>query len=173
MEEKNKNNTSEKRKVKEVKPKKKATDNKLVEENIALNDKILRLSAEIQNMRKRNDEEMSRLCKYDGEQLIIKLLNIVDNFERAIKLDDTNLTDELSKFLEGFKMIYTNILNILASYEVKEIDCLNKDFDPNLMEAVLTAKEEGIEANKVIEVLQKGYMYKDKVIRVAMVKVSE
>lgn len=177
MEEKKKSNEiTGKTKVKEVKGKKvekKKDDSKVTEENAKLNDKILRLSAEMQNMKRRNEEEISKLYKYDGEALVIKLLDIIDNFERAIKLDDSDLTDDLSKFLSGFKMIYTNLLGIMNSLEVKELDCLNKDFDPNIMEAVLTDKIEGTEKNKVIEVLQKGYSYKDKIIRVAMVKVSE
>ena len=101
------------------------------------------------------------------------MLPIIDNFERAIKLDDTNLSDELSKFLEGFKMIYTNLINILNSKNVREIVCLNEDFNPVSMNAVLTEKVEGTEPGKVVEVLQKGYVYNDKVIRPAMVKVSE
>ncbi len=178
METTNKANAKTKKKVKEVK--KKVTggrtnkaDQKLKNENLALNEKILRLSAEMQNMRRRYDEEKMQLCKYEGEELILKLLTVVDNFERAIKLDDSNLTDELSKFLEGFKMIYSNIKSILENMEVKEIDCLKQAFDPNTMEAVLTAHEDGIEAGIVLDVLQKGYMYKDKVIRHAMVRVSE
>ena len=146
---------------------------KLKEENASLNDKILRISAEMQNMRRRYEDEISNIYKYEGEELIVKLLAIVDNFERAISLDDRDLTDELSKFLSGFKMIYTNLLNILDSMEVKVIDCEGLEFDPNKMEAVLTEKDENLPANVVLEVLQKGYTYKDKVIRVAMVKVNE
>ncbi len=183
--EKNSNNTNnEKIKVKSVKEKKdtvkKKTNNKdkeliekLEKENTNLNDKVLRLSAEMQNMRRRYDEEINKICKYEGEELVIKLLTIIDNFERAIKLDDRDLTDELSKFLSGFKMIYTNLLSILEAMEVKEINCKGIEFDPNIMEAVITEKDENLPANVVIEVLQKGYIYKDKVIRVAMVKVNE
>lgn len=145
----------------------------LVNQNNLLNEKILRLTADFQNMKRRNEEELSKLYKYDGEGIIKEILVIVDNFERAIKLDDDNLDDELSKFLEGFKMIYTNLVNILNGRNVKEIVCLNEDFDPNTMNAVLTEKIEGKEPGKVIDVLQKGYMYNDKVIRPAMVKVSE
>ena len=173
----------EKIKVKSVKEKKnnvKKKNNKdkemieqLEKEKIELNDKILRLSAEMQNMRRRYDEEINKLCKYDGEELVIKLLTVVDNFERAIKLDDRDLSDELSKFLSGFKMIYTNLLNILESMDVKVIEAQGLEFDPTKMEAVLTEKDENLPANVVIEVLQKGYTYKDKVIRVAMVKVNE
>lgn len=146
---------------------------KLKNENLALQERVLRVNAEMQNMRKRLEDEIARIHKYEGEEFIKALLPTIDNFERAIKLDDNDLTDELSKFLSGFKMIYTGLLNILESKEIKEIDCLNKEFDPNFMEAVLTDKVEGTEKNQVLEVLQKGYMYKDKLLRPAMVKVSE
>ena len=146
---------------------------KLEEEKRLLNDKLLRVSAEMQNMKRRYEEELAKSYKYGGEEVILSLLPVIDNFERAIKLDDSNLSDELSKFLEGFKMIYGNVLNILNNLEVKEIEVLHKPFDPTMMEAVLTSHEDGVEAGIVIDVMQKGYMYKDKVIRVAMVKVSE
>lgn len=146
---------------------------KLEEENALLKDKVLRVTAEMQNMRRRMEEEKSNFLKYEGEDLIKKLLPIVDNFERAINMDDTNLEDEVSKFLSGFKMIYGNLSSTLQSYDVKTIEVLNKEFDPNTSEAVLTEEVEGIEANQVIDVLQKGYTYKGKVIRHAMVKVSK
>ncbi len=179
MEKEQKENLTKKKKVKEIKkkvnnkPKVNKEEEKLKKENQDLNDKVLRLSAEMQNMRRRYDEEMARICKYEGEELILKILTIVDNFERAIMLDDSNLTDELSKFLDGFKMIYGNLKNILEASEVKEIDCLKQAFDPNTMEAVLTVHEENTEPGIVLDVLQKGYTYKDKVIRHAMVRVSE
>lgn len=161
-------------KTKSKKPNKTQEENlKLKEENASLQDKVLRLTAEIQNIRRRNDEEVSKLCKYDGEKLISKILPVVDNFERAILLDDRDLSDEVSKFLSGFKMIYTNLVNILDELEVKEIDCKGLEFDPVKMEAVLTECDKSLPSNVVLEVLQKGYTYKDKVIRVAMVKVNE
>lgn len=163
----------EKNKTKPVKDKKIKQDTKLLEENAKLNEKVLRLSAEMQNMRRRFDEDLAKAYKYDGEEFVKRMLPIVDNFERAIKLDDSNLNDDLSKFLEGFKMIYGSLVDTLKLYEIVEIDCLQKEFDPNTMEAVMTAHEEGVGAGIVIDCLQKGYMYKDKVIRVAMVRVSE
>ena len=146
---------------------------KMKEENALLNEKLLRINAEMQNMKRRNSEELGRLMKYDGETFIKKLLPIIDNFERAISMDDTNLDDEVSKFLSGFKMMYSNLKNILEEFEVKEIDCLGKEFDSANMEAVLTEHVEGKEKNIVLDVLQKGYLYKDKIIRPAMVKVNE
>ncbi len=146
---------------------------KLKEENQILNEKCLRISAELQNVKKRNAEEISRLLKYDGETFIKKILPTIDNFERAILLDDANLEDEVSKFLSGFKMIYSNLKNILEESEIKEIPCVGLPFDPNTMEAVLTDHEENMEKGMVMEVLQKGYTYKEKVIRHAMVKVND
>ena len=146
---------------------------KLQEENAILKDKFLRTQAEMQNMRRRMEEEKANLLKYEGEGLIKNLLPVIDNFERAIGMDDTNLEDEVSKFLSGFKMIYGNLSSTLQGYEVIAMDILNKPFDPNTMDAVMVEEVEGMKSNMVVDVLQKGYTYKGKVIRHAMVKVSK
>lgn len=138
-----------------------------------LEEALLRKDADMINYRKRKDEEVTKMLMYSKEDIAKDLLPIVDNFERAINLDDDNLDDELSKFLEGFKMIYCHLTEILNKYEIKAIDGANKPFDPNYHQGVLTEKVEGTEPGVVIEVLQKGYLLKDKVIRHAMVKVSE
>lgn len=163
---------------KEVK-KEEAVDTK-VTEIVTLNNKIKELEekilykdAELLNYKKRKDLEVSNMLKYANSNIILEILVIVDDLERAIKLDDNILDDEVSKFLSGIKIIYSRLINILEKYEVKEIDALNKEFDPTYHQAVLTEKVEGVEPNIVVEVLQKGYMYKDKVIRHTMVKVSE
>lgn len=136
-------------------------------------EKAMREKAEAINYRKRKDDEVARMMKYASEDMIKEILPIVDSFERAIDMDDDNLEDEVSKFLAGFKMIYCNLVNVLEKYEVKEIEAMGKEFDANFHQAVLTEPREGVEPGIVIEVLQKGYMYKDKVIRPSMVKVSE
>lgn len=138
-----------------------------------LEDRILREKAELVNYRKRKEEEMSKMLKYSNEDLVKEILPIVDNFERAINMDDDNLEDEVSKFLSGFKMIYCKLISTLEKYEVKAIDGNNKPFDPTYHQAVMTESKEGMEPGMVLEVLQKGYLLKDKVIRPAMVKVSE
>ena len=138
-----------------------------------LEDNNLRTKAEFVNFRRRKEEETSRMLKYANEDLIKELLPTIDNFERAIDMDDDNLEDEVSKFLSGFKMIYCNLTNVLKKYEVTEIEAMNQVFDPTVHQAVMTEKKEGVEAGVVIDVLQKGYKLKDKVIRPAMVKVSE
>lgn len=134
---------------------------------------LLTSKADLINYRKRKDEEVSKMLKYANEDLVKELLPIIDTFERAIKMDDENLDDEVSKFLAGFKMMYCNIVSILESYGVKAIDGSNKQFDPTYHQAVMTEKKDGFEPGMVIEVLQKGYLLKDKVIRPAMVRVSE
>ena len=134
---------------------------------------VLVARADLINYRKRKDEEVVRMLKFCNEDLIKQILPIMDNFERAIKLDDDNLEDEVSKFLEGFKMIYCNMQNIMGNFEVKQIDGANKPFDPVYHNAIMVEQKEGVEPGMILEVLQKGYIYKDKVIRPAMVKVSE
>lgn len=136
-------------------------------------EKAMREKAEAINYRKRKDDEVARMMKYASEDMIKEILPIVDSFERAIDMDDDNLEDEVSKFLAGFKMIYCNLVNVLEKYEVKEIEAMGKEFDANFHQAVLTEPRDGVESGIVIEVLQKGYMYKDKVLRPSMVKVSE
>lgn len=161
---------------KEKKKKNKKHDDKLalaLQTINELNDKLLREKAEAINYRKRKDDEVSRLLKYKDEELVLDMLPIIDNFESAIKMDDTNLTDEVSKFLEGFKMIYGNLITVFEKFDIKPIDGINKPFDPTYHQAVLTEKIDNVEPGMVVDVLRKGYLLKDKVLRPAMVKVSE
>lgn len=163
----------EEKKVEKKEPKKK---NKLEEEILKLTEalgqereKSMRIQAEMMNFKKRKEDEVANMYKYANEDILKSLLGIVDNFERALKLE----TEENKEFLKGFNMIYTNILNILKNNEVNVIESDNQSFDPSIHQAVLTEAREGFESGIVIETLQKGYMYKERVLRPAMVKVSE
>ena len=138
-----------------------------------LEDALLRSQAELINYKKRKDEETDRIIKYAEEDILKGFLPILDNFERAISMDDDNLKDDVSKFLEGFKLMHKQILELLGKFDVKEIDALGKEFDPALHNAVAMDKKEGVGSGTITEVLQKGYMYKDRVLRTAMVKVNE
>lgn len=155
----------------------KCHDDKKLEESLKkikeLEEEVLKAKADNINYRKRKDEEVSRMLEFANEDIVKDILPSIDNFERAINLDDENLDDELSKFLAGFKMIYCHLVEVLEKYDVKAIDDKGKEFDPKLHQAVLTEKVEGMEPGMVVEVMQKGYMLKDKVIRPAMVKVSD
>ena len=145
----------------------------LKNKNDELVNKLLYSQAEFANYKKRKELEVANMLKYSNMDIVKEILPIVDNFERAIRLDDSNLDDSLSKFLDGFKMLYSHLVELLKKFEVSEIDCLNKEFDPNIAQALMTVKAEGVEPGVVVEVLQKGYMLKDKMVRPALVKVSE
>ena len=139
-----------------------------------LEDALLRSQAELLNYRKRKDEETSRILKYAEEDVLKGFLPILDNFERAIMMeDDNNFGDETSKFLEGFRLVYNQTKSLLEKFEVKEIDCLNKEFDPALEQAISTEKNKEKPSGTVLKIYQKGYIYKDKVLRLAMVIVNE
>lgn len=148
-------------------------DNKLEDKIKNLEEALLRSQAELINYKRRKDEETNRIIKYAEEDILKGFLPILDNFERAISMDDDNLEDEVSKFLEGFKLMYKQIKDLLEKFEVKEIDCLGKEFDSSLEQAVVVDHDETKESGVVTVVLQKGYMYKDRVLRTAMVKVNE
>lgn len=166
---------------KESKHKKKNKKDNLLNEKIELlenrvkelDDKNKRLQAEFINYQNRKEAEIQKIYQYDGETILKEILPTIDNFERAIKLDDRDLSDEVSNFLSGFKMIYTSLLSTLEKLGVKEMDIAGKEFDPTTSQAVLVEEDASKPAGVVLEVLQKGYMYKDKILRQAMVKVNK
>ena len=166
----------EKEKLQKNLDEKKELDDKIIglqNDNEQLSNKIKLSQAELINYRKRKDEEVSNMLKYANEDLIKELLVLSDNFERAIKLDDNNLTDELSKFLEGFKIIYATLVNILNKYGVEEINRVGEIFDPSLEQALVTDSDITKKNEEVLEVLLKGYKLKDKVIRPSSVKINQ
>ncbi len=132
-------------------------------------EKSLRIQAEMINFRKRKEDEVANMYKYANEDILKNMLGIIDNFERALAMEN----EENKEFLKGFHMIYTSILKIMEDNEVKEIEALDIPFDPSVHQAVMTEHVEGKEPGIVIQVLQKGYKYKERVLRPSMVKVSE
>ena len=138
-----------------------------------LNDKIRYHQAELINYRKRKEEEVTNRLKYANQDLISELILILDNFERAIRLDDNDLSDELSKFLKGFKMMYASFDDVLKKYGLEEIEAEHKEFDPNTMDALMTDNDKDFKDGEVLEVLLKGYRLKDRVIRPASVRVNK
>lgn len=177
-EEKKEETVEVKKEVKEEAPRKKVKEKRkkfdkekdeLIKANLDLKEKVLRITAEMQNIKRRSEIDLANAYKYDGFDLMEKLLPILDNFERALSIKQ----EGTEKFLEGFKMIYDNLQSILLSKGVTEIECIHKDFDPNLMNAVMTDTDMEYANNVVLDVLQKGYMYQDKILRPAMVKVNE
>ena len=138
-----------------------------------LENKLLLNTAELQNYKKRTDAEVERMLKYKDEALLTEMLPVIDNLERAIKMDNKVLEDEVSKFLEGFKMIYASLLETLKKFGVEKMNCHMTKFNPNLHQAVMTGDDKEIEDDIITEVYQEGYTYKDRVLRPAMVKVNK
>ncbi len=138
----------------------------------AANDKYLRLSAEFDNYRKRTLKEKAELTKSAGEQILEKILPVMDNFERALQSMET--ATDVPALREGVQLIYTTFRDFLSQHGVKEIECVNTDFNPDLQEAVtkIPASSEEMKG-KVVDCIQKGYTLYDKVIRFPKVVVGE
>jgi len=144
----------------------------LQKKNSELNDKYLRLTAEFDNYRKRTLKEKMELMKSAGESLLLNILPIVDNFERALKsMDDTKEVDAIK---EGVNLIYNSFVEFMKTNGVKEIEALNKEFDLDEHEALtkIPAPEKKLKG-KVVDVIEKGYKLNDKVIRYSKVVVGE
>ncbi len=132
-----------------------------------LNAKYMRLMADFQNFKRRTEKEKSDIYAFANEKIVKELLDVIDNFERAIAAGAGG-----DKFLEGMEMILKQLLAVLERAGVTEIKCLGEDFDPNFHNAVMTEDSAQYESGKVIEVLQKGYLLNGRVVRASMVKVS-
>ena len=143
-------------------------EKKLNSEIEELKNQLLRLQADFVNYKNRTEREKSNSIILANEGLILKLLPVLDNFNRAFA--HVNLGDDAVK---GFVMIKDQFESILKSEMVEEIESDGATFDPNLHNAVMTESKEGVESGIVLETFEKGYKIKDKVIRPSMVKVSE
>ena len=136
-----------------------------------LEEKVRYHQAELINYRKRKDEEVSNMLKYANQDLIMEILPIVDNFERALKLSEKDETN--AKFAEGFKMLYNGLVNTLHKFGVEEIKSTGEKFDPTYHEALLIENDQTKEDDIIIETLITGYTYKGRVIRPSSVKVNK
>lgn len=129
-----------------------------------------RAYADTENLKKRLMAEAEQTRKYRIQSFAKEVLPVIDNLERALQ-NEVQEADE--GFKKGIQMIYDQLIVALKNEGVEEIDCLNKPFDPNTAQAIMQEKKEDVESGLVIEVLQKGYVLKDRILRPAMVKVSE
>lgn len=145
----------------------------LTENNKVLENQVKLSQAELVNYRRRKDEEVANTLKYANQDLITEIIPVIDNFERALNVSEDKLTEEFKKYLVGFNMMYENLKVILKNYGVEEINRVGQVFDPNQEQALLTEVREDLEDEVVIEVLQKGYKLKDRVIRPASVKINQ
>lgn len=144
------------------------TANKLIE----LNDKYLRLSAEFDNYRKRTLKEKMDLTKMGGETVLMKVLPVVDNLERAIQ--SIRETSDIAAVKQGIELIYSNFQDFLKQNGIQEIECLNQDFNSDIHEALTKIPVQNPEQKgKVVDVIEKGYYLHDRVIRFAKVVVGD
>lgn len=138
----------------------------LAEEN---KEKYQRLLAEFDNARQRNDKENKKMYDYGAKDALEKLLPVVDNLERALALVPE---EEKGAFEEGVEKIYKQLMDTLADIGVEPMNAEGQNFDPNFHNAVIHVEDENFGENTVVEEMQKGYMYKDQVLRHSMVKVA-
>ena len=132
-----------------------------------LTDRLKRSMAEFDNYRKRTEKEKASMYIIGAKDIVEKMLPVVDNFERGLAQ-----AAEGDAFAEGMKMIYKQLMTTLDGLGVKPIEAVGKEFDPNFHNAVMHVEDETVGDNIVVEELQKGYTYKDFVIRYSMVKVA-
>ena len=146
-------------------------DNKLQEKVDELEDKVKRQMAEFDNFRKRTEKEKSAMFETGAKSVIEKLLPVVDNFERGL----AGLSEEEMKqpFAEGMNMVYKQLMTELDKLEVKPIEAVGCEFDPNLHNAVMQVESDEYETGIIAQELQKGYTYRDTVVRHSMVSVVQ
>ncbi|MFH1440788.1 MAG: nucleotide exchange factor GrpE [Candidatus Omnitrophota bacterium] len=135
-------------------------------------DKILRLHADFDNLRKRVEREKLEFIKFANEGVLLELLNILDDLERTIDLAESKHQD-LPVFLKGVEMILAHLYDLLKTNGIKPIEAQGKVFDPHMHEALMQAENDDLPEHTVVEELQKGYFLNDRVIRTSKVKVSK
>ncbi len=133
------------------------------------NSQLLRLQADFMNFKKRSERDKQDTINYALREFVCTLLPILDNFKIAMESE----THKEDGFYDGVNLIYKQLIDTLKTNDVIEMEALGKDFDPNFHHAVIMEESDEYEAGKVIEVLQTGYLLKEKVIRPAMVKVAK
>ncbi len=162
-------------KAKKSKPKatskKKDQAKELQEQLTSEKERVLRLSAEFENYKKRKQRELDDFKKFANETVFRNFLSVVDNLERAIMAAENN-SDEVG-LLEGVKLTRKDIIKLFETFNVKPVDAHNKEFDPNFHQAVTQEETDDFPEKTVTQVLQKGYLLHDRLLRPAMVVVSK
>ena len=140
-------------------------------------DKILRALAETENQRRRFENETKEAFEYGGFNLARETLSVLDNLQRAYQSikNDENLKDnkDLNKFLENIDIIEKDLITIFKKNNIKKINCLNEKFDPNNHQAMLEIEDENVEPGTVLQEIQPGYFYKDRLLRPSFVVVAK
>ena len=146
----------------------KLEEKKLRDEIDTLNDQYKRLQAEYANYRRRTQQEKETIGIFANEKILNELIPVIDSMERALDA----CTDKEDTMFKGVELVYKQLKDMIIKFGVEEIEAENTEFDPNLHLAVMQESIDGVEPNKVVMVLQKGYKLGNKVLRASMVKVS-
>ena len=133
-----------------------------------LTDRVKRQMAEFDNYRKRTEKEKAAMFEIGAKSVIEKILPVVDNFERGL----SSASDPDDPYVQGMQKVYKQLTGVLEAMNVKPIDAVGKEFDPNFHNAVMHVEDDSVGENIVVEELQKGYLYRDSVVRYSMVKVA-
>ena len=155
-----------KQRIKELEELNDELQNKIV----YLQDQLLRNQAELENFKKRTNEERIKERKYAMQDYFCEVIDVIDVFDKAVSVKTED--EKLQKFLKGFAMVNMQMKKTLESYGVTKIDALNKPFDPTYHEAFEVVEADGVESDTVVAVLTEGYMSKDRILRPSVGKVS-
>ena len=136
-----------------------------------LNDRLKRQMAEFENFRKRSEKEKSQMFDMGAKTIVEKILPVIDNFERGLAAVPDDKKDD--PFITGMDKVYKQMLTELDAAGVKPIECVGQEFDPDFHNAVMQVENDELESGTVAQELQKGYMYKDSVVRHSMVSVVQ
>ena len=135
-----------------------------------LTDKVVRQMAEFDNFRKRTEKEKSQMYEIGAKDIIEKILPVIDNFERGLSVVPEDKKED--SFVQGMEMIYKQLMTTLESAGVKAIEAVGQEFNPDFHNAVMHVEDDEVSENIVVEEFQKGYMYRETVVRYSMVKVA-
>lgn len=135
-----------------------------------LTDKLTRQMAEFDNYRKRTEKEKTAMYEIGAKDIIEKILPVIDNFERGFQSVEDGKKDD--PFVDGMDKVYKQLMKTLEDAGVKQIDALGQEFNPDFHNAVMHVESEEVGENIIVEEFQKGYMYRDSVVRHSMVKVA-
>ena len=150
-----------------------STDAKIAEAAVAdMKQRYMRLQADFANFKKRTAGEKLQISEVVKMEVLQNVLPVVDNFERALQVPQDKLTDDLKSFVDGYEMIYKQLMTVLEKEGVVKIDAVGKPFAPNYHQAVMRVASDEYDNDVVVEVLQEGYLLGDKTLRPAMVKVA-
>ena len=137
-----------------------------------LQQQFVRLQADFANYKKRTAAEKLQISEVVKMDVITNILPVIDNFERALQVPQDKVADDVKSFIDGYEMIYKQLLGVLEKEGVTKIDAVGKPFDPNYHQAVMRVPSDEYDDDVVVEVLQEGYLLGDKTLRPAMVKVA-